>query len=143
MLPLVLYAVVSAVTVRNIGLLPDRSFRSRLLAVSFFLTVGFAVIFLTLWGVDEFLHSLPPPDGMVPRGLGHARLLPGCRQRTASVDTHGRGVLHGQEQTQPSALEPDTPVLNPSCTRGESTQPGDSLAPRSREGTVLLWWRIP
>ena len=66
MLPLVLYAVVSAVTVRNNGLLPDRSFRSGLLAVSFFLTVGFAVIFLTSWGVDEFLHSLPPPDGMVP-----------------------------------------------------------------------------
>ena len=66
MFTLVLYSVVSAVTVRNIGLLPDRSFRSRLLAVSFFLTVGFAVTFLTSWGVHEFLRSLPPPDGMVP-----------------------------------------------------------------------------
>ena len=66
MLMLVLYAVVSAVTVRNIGLLPDRGFRSRLLAVSFFLTVGFTVTFLTLWGVYEFLRSLPPPDGMIP-----------------------------------------------------------------------------
>ena len=66
MIALVQYAVVSAVTVRNSGLLPDRSFRSRLLAVALFLTVGFTVTFLTSWGVDEFLHSLPLPDGMVP-----------------------------------------------------------------------------
>ena len=65
MLTLVLHAVVSAVTVRNIGLLPDRSFRFRLLAVALFLTVGFTVTFLTWWGVHEFLRSLPPPDGMV------------------------------------------------------------------------------
>ena len=74
MIALVLYAVVSAVTVRNIGLLPDRSFRSRLLAVALFLTVGFTVTFLTSWGVDEFLHSLPLPDGMVPGKWAMLRL---------------------------------------------------------------------
>ena len=66
MIPLFLYAVVSAVTVRNIGPLPDRSFRFRLLAVALVLTVGFTMTFLTSWGVQEFLRSLPPPDGMVP-----------------------------------------------------------------------------
>ena len=66
MIALFLYAVVSAVTVRNIGLLPDRGFRSRLLAVALVLTVGFTVTFLTSWGVHEFLRSLPLPDGMVP-----------------------------------------------------------------------------
>ena len=66
MISLVLYAIVSAVTVRNVGLLPDRSFRSRLLAVSLFLIAGFTVIFVTSWGVQEFLRSLPVPDGMVP-----------------------------------------------------------------------------
>ena len=67
MIPLFLYAVVSAVTVRNIGLLPDRSFRFRLLAVVLVLTVGFTMTFLTSWGVQEFLRSPPLPGGMGPR----------------------------------------------------------------------------
>ena len=62
---LIIYVVVSAVTVRNIGLLPDRGFRFRLLAVAGFLTLGFTVAFLTSWGVQEFLRGLPVPDGMV------------------------------------------------------------------------------
>ena len=67
MIALVVYAVVSAVTVRNVGLLPDRSFRSRLLAVALVLTVRFTVAFLTSWGVGEFLRSLPLPTGMAAR----------------------------------------------------------------------------
>ncbi len=66
MIALYIYVVVSAVMVRNIGLLPGRCFRSRLLAVSLFLTVGFTATFLTSRGVRAFLRILPVPDGMVP-----------------------------------------------------------------------------
>ena len=66
MIALFLYAVVSAVTVRNVGLLPNWSFRARLLAVALVLTVGFTVTFVTSWGVQEFLRRLPLPDGMIP-----------------------------------------------------------------------------
>ena len=74
MIALAVYAVVSAVTVRNVGLLPDRSFRFRLQAVAVFLTMGFTVAFLTSWGVDEFLGVLPLPDGMVPGERAMLRL---------------------------------------------------------------------
>ena len=66
MIALAVYAVVSAVTVRNVGLLTDRSFRFRLLAVALALAVGFNVAFLTSWGVGEVLNGLPMPHGMVP-----------------------------------------------------------------------------
>ncbi len=66
MIALYIYVVVSAVMVCNIGLLPGRCFRSRLLAVSLFLTVGFTATFLTSRGVRALLRILPVPDGMVP-----------------------------------------------------------------------------
>ena len=74
MIALVIYVVVTAVTVRNVGLLTDLSFRSRLLAVSLVLTVGFTVTFLTWWSVGAFLSSLPVPDGMVPGDWAMLRL---------------------------------------------------------------------
>lgn len=74
MIALVIYAVVTAVTVRNIGLLSGRCFRSRLLAVELVLTVGFTVTFLTWWSVSAFLSSLPVPDGMVPGDWAMLRL---------------------------------------------------------------------
>ena len=66
MIALLVYAVVSAVTVRNVGLLPGRSFRFRLLAVALVLAVGFTAAFITSWGVHALLRSLPLPNGMIP-----------------------------------------------------------------------------
>ena len=66
MLSFLIYAVVSAVTVRTVGLLPGRSFPARLLAAELVVTIGLTLTFLTHWGVGEYLDALRRPEGLVP-----------------------------------------------------------------------------
>ena len=66
MLSFLIYAAVSAVTVRIVGLLPGRSFRARLLAAELVVIMGLTLPFLTSWGVGEYLDTPRRPEGLVP-----------------------------------------------------------------------------
>ena len=70
MIVLIIYAIFSTAIILALGLLPNRSFQLRFLAVALALTIGFTLIFLTSWGTGAFLHSLPRPESWTPVGLG-------------------------------------------------------------------------
>ena len=66
MILLLIYAIFSTTIILALGLLPNRGFQFRLLAVALAMTIGFTLIFLTSWGTGTFLHSLPRPESWIP-----------------------------------------------------------------------------